>query len=498
MPRLVFICAILRGMRLEPAGNALLARLRALLVESRFAEDELRRLLGPHPGLGTRASREVDLRRLAGGSRLETLARLFALTLPVEAQAVERALAPVALQELVDAGLVAYDGAVARSLVRILPYEDLLIAADPEPLGAPPGDFVLGVNPSARTLARLTLRHRVGSALDLGTGSGLHALLAARHAQTVVGIDVNPRALDYARLNARLNGIGNVELLEGSWFEPVAARRFDLIVANPPFVVSPDPAFLFRDAGLVGDAVSRTLVEQVPAQLAAGGIAQIFCNWIHRVDEDWRSPLESWLDGLGVDALLLRYQTLEPLDYAVAWNRTLGDDPDAFAATLDRWLEYDEQLGIERLSAGMLVLRRLEARRHRVRAVEVPGWPTGGAGGQLARILAAWDAPLDDDALLGAILAPVHGLRLERRLAFGLQGWASTRARASVEATIGFSVPLDDAAAAVVAALDGRTNIARALAIAGTEAARALPTLRRLYDLGCLERYADRDVERKG
>ena len=60
-----------------------------------------------------------------------------------------------------------------------------------------------GVNPIARLLARHTVRVPAASALDLGTGNGMQALAAARHAGDVVATDVNPRALAYAELNAR-------------------------------------------------------------------------------------------------------------------------------------------------------------------------------------------------------------------------------------------------------------------------------------------------------
>ena len=111
-------------------------------------------------------------------------------------------------------------------------------------------------------------------ALDLGTGCGAQALLASQHAEEVVATDVNGRAVEIARLNARLTGI-ELDLREGSWFEPVGDELFDLIVSNPPFVISPDSAFVFRDAGLVGDAVSRNVVRGAAGRLRVGGHATI-------------------------------------------------------------------------------------------------------------------------------------------------------------------------------------------------------------------------------
>lgn len=69
----------------------------------------------------------------------------------------------------------------------------------------------------------------------------MQSLHLARHAARIVGTDVNPRALELAALTAALNG-ADVDLREGSLYEPVAGELFHLIVSNPPFVMSPPRA----------------------------------------------------------------------------------------------------------------------------------------------------------------------------------------------------------------------------------------------------------------
>ncbi len=72
--------------------------------------------------------------------------------------------------------------------------------------------------------------------LDMGTGSGVCAVFAARHARRVVAIDINAAAVRCARINAMLNRAeGTVDVRHGDLFEPVAGERFDLILFNPPF-----------------------------------------------------------------------------------------------------------------------------------------------------------------------------------------------------------------------------------------------------------------------
>src|SRR5437879_1195044 len=128
------------------------------------------------------------------------------------------------------------------------------------PRSDPSRDHVLGVNTAAVTLESLTVRRRVRSALDLGCGGGIQALFAARHSEHVIAVDKNPRALDFTRFNAQLNGLRNVEGRQGDLFEPVAGLRFDLIVCNPPYVISPESRYTFRDSGRRGDALCEDVV----------------------------------------------------------------------------------------------------------------------------------------------------------------------------------------------------------------------------------------------
>lgn len=74
------------------------------------------------------------------------------------------------------------------------------------------------------------------SVLDVGTGSGVLAVVAARTARSVVAIDTNPAAVRCARINALLNGVEDrVEVRQGDLFDPLAGERFDVVLCNPPF-----------------------------------------------------------------------------------------------------------------------------------------------------------------------------------------------------------------------------------------------------------------------
>ena len=94
----------------------------------------------------------------------------------------------------------------------------------------------------------------------------------------------------FAAFNLALNGVTNVELREGSLLEPVAGERFGCIACNPPYVVSPDAEFTFRDSGLPGDRVSELLARGLPALLEPGGFATLMASWAQTGDDPGRAP----------------------------------------------------------------------------------------------------------------------------------------------------------------------------------------------------------------
>ncbi|MFE0427540.1 methyltransferase, partial [Streptomyces sp. NPDC058953] len=331
------------------------ARLRAALVAADFTADGLLERLGATAYAALARSETVPaLRATRGDTPLDALVRLFLLQRSVAADAV-RAVLP--LDEcLADGWLVRnadadadadadavrdadsaregdadLDGDSVRAAVDVRPYggpggEDWFIVSD---LGCAVGGaagasghgegVVLGVGGASTTLAGITVRTPVASALDLGTGSGIQALHAARHATRVTATDLNPRALAFTRLTLALSDMPEAGLLEGSLFEPVAAgTSYDLIVSNPPFVISPGARLTYRDGGMSGDDLCRTLVQQSGERLNDGGYAQFLANWQHVEGEDWQDRVRSWVPA-GCDAWIVQREVQDVTQYTELW-----------------------------------------------------------------------------------------------------------------------------------------------------------------------------------
>jgi methylase of polypeptide subunit release factors len=408
------------------------------------------------------------------------LVRLFVLGEPVPRKAV-----PVSPETLAGAGLVDLDGESVVARLRLTPFAGLLVAHDADVSGP---DWVTGINAASRTLATLTVRRPVERALEIGTGSGVQALLAARHAQTVVATDVNPRALEYAALGSRLNGLP-LDLRLGSLFEPVEGETFDLIVANPPFVISPDNDFVFRDSGLEGDAICREAVRGAAAHLRPGGFATVLCNWICRTPEQPWASLVEWVGGLACDTLLLSHGTVEPFRYASRWNEPVRSDPERYGAAVGRWLDYYEREGIAAIGLGAVVLRGRENPGW-VRGIVAPQPALGEAGDQILRLFAATDhlGGLErEEALLDDGFALIRGHRLDQTLVYEDE-YAVADVVLSLEAGVGLVGSVEPEALPLLFALSPDRPLREVAADAEVDVSEALTTVRRLWELGLIER----------
>src|ERR1700690_1611618 len=161
----------------------------------------------------------------------------------------------------------------------------------------------MGMTSSTATLADFTVRRPVRSVLDLGTGSGVQAFLAAAHSDRVWATDTSARALEFARFNAAFNGCEDkIELLEGDTFEPVRGRTFDLVVSNPPFALTPSRRFAYRGRGVPLDGFARALIRNGASCLNEGGFCQIVCDWAHIAGQDWKERLVGGFRGTGCAA----------------------------------------------------------------------------------------------------------------------------------------------------------------------------------------------------
>jgi len=408
------------------------------------------------------------LRATAGGEPLDTLIRLFLIGVSTDTADAARAVAPMALETWIEAGLLRVEkaGASVVATVQWLPLGEHLLAFD-RPDAMAEGlaeDYVMGIGSSTLTLANATVRTDCQHALDLGTGCGYLAFLAAKHARRVWAVDRNPRAVGIAAFNARLNGLDNVKCLQGDLFAPVEGQTFDLVVSNPPFVISPETRYIYRDSGMKGDEITQTIVRRVGRYLSDGGFCQILCNWAHLADQDWRDRLRGWFAETDCDAWVMPTDTLDAEDYAAKWIRhTERVDPQEFGRRLDEWMAYYRQQGIEAVSGGLINMRRRAGGDHWFSAEEGPPRMLGQAGEAIRQCFCAEDflrATSDEELLASHALRVSPDLRLEQSLEPDAPGWRIAEAQLRLVRGLAYSGNIDPYMARLVAGCQGETRLA--------------------------------------
>ena len=476
-----------------------------LLREAGYTSPRIQERLGTGDELLARSPELPSyLRRLGDADELAVLLRLLLLGVPVDRGRVEGHLGGTLREVLESTRFLVHDGDVVHGAARLVPHDELLIASDHAAAAETHADHVPGVHRPSVALAHLTVRRGGERALDLCAGNGIQAILLAAHAEHVVATDVNERALAYTRLNAALNGVDNVETRAGSFFEPVADEQFDLVVANPPYVVSPETAYLFRDGGMRGDGVSELVVRGIPQRLAPGAFASVLIAWALDPDDPAERP-RRWLEGSGCEAFLLHTSTDDPIETATLWNRDLADRPEAYADALDRWLAYYRELGIERLGYACLVLRKRADGREAaaagwVEALQLPRSPLRPAGRHVARLFETHDrlaGAAAGRALLDRRLRVADEAVLSRDSRFHGGRWHAEAPTLRLEAGLPFTAELDPPTARLLAALDGSQTLGQALAAAveGVDTREeGLELARRMLEIGFLELADEEDA----
>jgi hypothetical protein len=464
-------------------------------TEYRRAREVLARADFTRRGIGERLGRRdflissaLDLppwlERTRGLAPLDTLIRLLLLGTPVPADAASRALRPQSLDAWVEAELLTpadREGRVAPR-VRLLPFGDVLVASDRPQLRARDArpDHVMPPSLTTVQLAHATLRTPSRRTLDLGTGCGALGLLAASHSEQVVATDCNPRAVAYARFNARLNGIDNVDCREGDLFEPVADERFDLVVCNPPFVIAPTQRFLFRDSGMRGDEFCRRLIRAMPAFLEEGGHGQLICNLAHREGSDWRESLTSWFEGLPCDAIVWLERIEDISEYAMTWLiSTETHDVEQLPGLYEAWLRYYRAQKLEAVSYHLVTLRRTAGRGHWIRIDDTPRRIAAPCGGELLETFALQERRgrfADDDCLLGARLRLAPDVHVRQCRAMTSEGLRPIETELEMTGGSRFTLRVEPHVAGLVARCDGTRSVRELLAgMAGASGEAAFP-----------------------
>lgn len=327
-----------------------------------------------------------------GAAALAAVVRLWLLAVPQKRETIDAALPGIRAEGLLELGLIepVPGSPLLGAKADLRPYgwdagedgnggAELWVASDlaaHQRDGMLRQDHVLGIGQASTTLVQATIRRHVAKALDVGTGCGIQSFHLLQHAGHVTATDISRRALAFTRFNLLLNADtlhldperleDRVSLRLGSLLEPVAGEEFDLVVSNPPFVITPrspgedvTDQFTYRDGGLPGDEIVASLVAALPGVLAPGGTAQLLGNWEIAAGTTWPERTEAWV-GPEVDAWFIQRERVGPEQYAETWLQDASESRDrqhyldAYAAYLADFASRE----VEGIGFGMAWLRR--------------------------------------------------------------------------------------------------------------------------------------------
>ncbi len=341
---------------LQPLSPANASAVRTFLTESGFTEQEFRsrpnlRELSP-------TTRAFLLDYTREPSRFNVLLRLLLFTVEVNKTLVEELIPAEILAPLRECGVLSVNGDQIRPEVMLTPLANFWFAADPMTCIHEP-EVVLWANQTTRIVDLFSIRAQVGATLDLGSGCGVLSVMAAGHSGTVVATDLNPRAEAFTRFNASLNGVSNIECFTGDTYETVKGRAFDLILANPPFFVTPTSSQLFCENSMALDGYCRRVVREGAPMLTEGGYMMMTLEWVQQKGQPWQERLAEWLDGAGCDAWILRAYTRDPGAYAQErLKNEMLEDAASTRRKFENWAAYYREQNVEQICGGMMILRR--------------------------------------------------------------------------------------------------------------------------------------------
>jgi hypothetical protein len=468
----------------------LIARIRDLLDREKYMEQAIESLTASADGQQAASESGKDL---AGAD--QPLLRLFLYTQPVERKAVSRVLKRSAMKQWIAAGLIEQKADMILPLVRLRPFWGLIVAEEIDWTSdaAARINAVMGVTGGTQSLSKMTVRHRSRLTLDLGTGTGIQAMLAADHSDEVIATDLNLRALNFARFNAQLNGISNIEFVEGDLFEPVKGKTFDLIICNPPFSVSPDFRCLYRDNPMDDDEFLQRIVHEVPNYLSKDGYAHIIGHWVQSEDQNWRNRISAWFKQTGCDVWILRWKTTDVSTYATNWLQGYDEsDSDQLRA---KWMDYYKARGIGSIGSGIISMRRTDNPRHWARIEEAPPILMQGCGEYVDR--GFWlqnflNARPNPSSLLNEALFVAPHARLEQLMKPAKGGRRMIGARLTLTRGLGYSVEVAPGIADILLHCDAKLPLGQVLTDVAARnglklvdiVSQCLPVLRQLIARG--------------
>ena len=352
-------------------------------------------------------------KHLLPGTPLADLVRLFQLRAPVPRERVEQIFGSEEINLLEVFGILVERENLIWGGVDLFCSGGLLFVTDHRYMIREEDqldeDPVMYIGMDSHGLVQTAPREACGWVLDLCCGSGIQGLVASRYARHIVAVDLNPRAVRFARFNAQLNGIANYEARQGSLYGAVGDEQFDCILANPPFVPSPEESLKFRDGGASGENILREIIEGAWQYLSPEGRLCIVTDLVDV--QSYEAKLKSWLGEVDACGLILTTADRDEILFSVPHcHAPFSQSLPEYNRELDRWVENFRKADLNAVNFGYILVWKGEIPGCdiTVRTIHNPSRPVWKQVAQWLKQRRLWDSK-DAGSL---ILAPHPGLRI--------------------------------------------------------------------------------------
>jgi SAM-dependent methyltransferase len=279
-------------------------RVAKTLSHAHFDEETLCRTLKLNDMADVGRISEIDNDSPGISPQLNIIIRLFLCLSLVARSEVESVFDKATIESFLSLGLVG-TGEFGQddyyATVLFYPVADFWIASDRLTLPgcsgyeAPPDTVFPAIYTGTLQFLRLVPRGAGSDALDLCAGTGIAALVLGRSHTGAVAVDITERATQFALFNCALNKCTNVEVMCGDLYEAVEGRKFDRIVAHPPYVPSVGLNTIWRDGGATGEFLVRKIIEGLPEHLRNGGMFACLTQGLDTRDGKFEERVRGWL-----------------------------------------------------------------------------------------------------------------------------------------------------------------------------------------------------------
>jgi len=292
-------------------------------------------------------------------SHLENLIRLFLLRSYINKNSLIDIIGQDIYQLLTSINLLVEDKSLVFSNVDLFQSGGMYFATDHRYMICNDDkiseDPVMYIGMDSHGLVQAAPRNSCQNLLDLCCGSGIQGIVASRYAKSILGVDLNPRAIRFSRFNAQLNGLTNYKVVLGNLYDVIGDEKFDVILANPPFVPSPQNNLGFRDGGKNGEEVLKNIISNSPRFLNKNGRLCIVTDLVDV--KEYEKKIRDWLGKNELDCLILKTAERNEILFSVPhckapFNQTFKE----YNQEIDLWINNFRSNSLNSVNFGYIFL----------------------------------------------------------------------------------------------------------------------------------------------